>query len=102
MYVDEETMQPVDDSTPCFVLLARYLYDYSSILLEFHNAMLAIGDVDDATRYALILKFDGSLRAVGVEKVPKALSPRKAIEPGWPSWIKWARESRQVCQPKKK
>lgn len=93
MFVDEETMQPVDDCTPCFMLVGRYLYDYSSLLLEFHNTMLDAGDMDDAARYAMVLKFDGALRAVGAEKVPKALSQRKSIEPGWPNWIKWARKS---------
>lgn len=86
-------MQLVDDSTPCFMLVGRYLYDYSSCLLDFHNAMLEAGEVDDATRYAMILKFDGALRAVGVEKVPKALSSRTNIDAAWPKWVKWAGES---------
>lgn len=90
-------MQPVDDDTPCFILMSRWLYDYSSLLLEYHNAILDIGDVDDAIRYATVLKFDGALRAVGAENAPKLLSPRTPIDPSWPSWIKWARELHRTC-----
>jgi hypothetical protein len=90
-------MQLVDDDTPCFMLMSRWLYDYSSLLLEYHNAMSETGDANDATRYAMVLKFDGALRAVGAEKVPRLLSPRTPIEVSWPSWIKWAREFPPTC-----
>jgi hypothetical protein len=95
MNVDEETMQQVDDGTPCYTLVSRYLYDYASLLLEFHNTMLSATDSDDTTRYAIVVRFDGELRAVGVEKVPKVLSPRESMNPAWPKWTKWARESLQ-------
>jgi hypothetical protein len=92
MVVDEDTMQPIKDSTPSLTLLGCYLYDFGSLLLQFHNAIISVSDADDATRYAMILKYDGELRAISVEKVPKALSPRTPLNPTWPKWTKWARE----------
>jgi hypothetical protein len=96
MHVEEETMQPMDENTPSFTLVNRYLYDYASLLLEYHNAMIGALDADDATRYAMILKFDGDLRATSVEKIPKALSPRFPLNPAWPKWTKWARTLHQA------
>lgn len=92
MDLDEDTMLPVDDSTPSFTLVSRYFYDYAGLLLEFHNAMLGTLDTDDSVRYAMILKFDGELRAVCAEKVPRCLSTRTSLKPHWPKWTKWARK----------
>jgi hypothetical protein len=92
MDLDEETLLPLDDDdTPTFTLFGRFLYEYAGLLLEFHNAMLAALEKDEATRYSLILKFDGEMRALGVEKVPRILSPCTPIKPAWPKWVKWAR-----------
>jgi hypothetical protein len=90
--LNEETMLPVDDDTPTFTSVSRYFYNYASLLLDFHNAMMEAAETDDAIRYAIILKFDGELRSICAETVPKALSPRIPINPAWPKWIKWARE----------
>jgi hypothetical protein len=91
-FVDEETMLPTDNSMPSFTLVGHYLYDNASLILEYYNSVLDAVDLDDAARYAMILKFDGELRAASVEKVPKALSSRTPLDPAWPKWIKWARK----------
>jgi hypothetical protein len=91
MHVDEKTMLPVDDSEPRVTHVGRYLYDYSTMLLDFHNTMLGAIDADDATRYAIILKYDAELRTISVEKVPTVFSPRTPLDPAWPKWTKWAR-----------
>jgi hypothetical protein len=96
MHVEDETMYPLDENTPSLTLVGRYLYDYASLLLEYHNAMVTALDADDATRYAMILKFDGELRVTSVEKVPKALSSRIPLDPAWPKWTKWARTLHQA------
>jgi hypothetical protein len=93
--VEEETMQPMDEGTPSFTLVGRYLYNYASLIFDFHNAMFDIMEADDATRYATILKYDGELRATGVEKMPKAFSLRTPLSPAWPKWTKWSRKSSQ-------
>jgi hypothetical protein len=92
-HVNEETMLPADDNTPCFTLVGCYLFDYAKLLLDYHNSMLCVMEADDATRYAVILKYDGELRATGVEKTPKVLSTRTPFNPAWPKWTKWARKS---------
>jgi hypothetical protein len=92
MFVDEETMFPTSDSIPSFALVGRNLFDYASLLLEYHNAVLDAVDMDEADRYAMILRFDGELRATSNEKVPKALSSRTPLNPAWPKWVKWARK----------
>lgn len=86
-------MLPINDTMPSFTLVGHYLYDYAGLLLEYHNSMLDAADVDDATRYAMILKFDGELRSTSVEKVPEAFSSRTPLNPAWPKWVKWARKS---------
>jgi hypothetical protein len=96
MLVEDETMQSVDENTPSLTLGSRYLHEYASLLLKYHNTMISASDADDATRYAMILKFDGELRATSVEKVPKALSPRVPYNPAWPKWTKWARTLHQA------
>jgi hypothetical protein len=100
MFVDEESMLPTNDSMPSFTLVGHYLYDYASLLLDYHNSVLDNLDMDDASRYAMILKFDGVLRATSVEKVPKALSSRTPLNPAWPKWIKWARKLLYYYYPK--
>jgi hypothetical protein len=102
MFVDEESMLPTNDSMPSFTLVGHYLYDYASLLLEYHNSVLDAVGLDDAARYAMILKFDGELRATGVEKAPKALSLRTPLNPAWPKWIKWARKSLRYRGPRSK
>jgi hypothetical protein len=97
MSLDEETMLPIDDSTPNFALVGRYFYDYASLMLDFHNAMLDVLDADEATRYAMVLKFDGEMRAVSAEEIPKCLSLRTPLDPTWPKWVKWARTLHQAC-----
>ena len=92
MDLNEDTMLPTkDDNIPTFTLVARYFFDYAGLLLDFHNTMLANSDADDASRYVMILKFDGDLRATCAEKVPQCLSPRTPLQPHWPKWVKWAR-----------
>ena len=91
MYLDEDTMLPIShDDTPTFTLVSGFCYDYASVLLDFHNTMLNNLEADDATRYALILKFDGDLRATCVEKIPQCLSPRAPMQSRWPKWLKWS------------
>jgi transcription elongation factor SPT5 len=58
--------------------------------------MVELLDEDDPTKYATILKFDGEMRAMGVEKVPKCLSPRTPYNPSWPKWVMWARKMHQA------
>lgn len=84
-------MIPVDDATPTSTLVIKCLYNYALLLLDFHNAMLDAEEEDDPTRYAILLKFDGELRASSVEKVPKCFSHQVPQDPAWPKWVSWAR-----------
>ncbi|KAH3949009.1 hypothetical protein HBI56_003360 [Parastagonospora nodorum] len=98
MALDEETMQPTaDDTVPCYASVSQYLYDYASLMLEYHNAVLDSMDLDEVSRYAMILKFDGELRATNEEQTPKPLSTRIPLDPTWPKWVKWARILRQAA-----
>jgi transcription elongation factor SPT5 len=93
-------MTPIPDSTtPTFTLVSNYFFDYAARLLEFHNLMMAAedaGDKDDIDKYALVLKFDGDLRATCAEMMPKCLSPRIPYDPKWPRWVAWARKLHQA------
>jgi hypothetical protein len=95
--LDEETMTPIADegaiTTTC---VQNCFFDYAALLLDIHNAMVELLDKDDATKYAMILKFDGEMRATFAEKVPKCLSPQTPYNPGWPRWIVWARRLYQA------
>jgi hypothetical protein len=93
MELDDDTMLPInDDRIPSFTLVSRYFYDYAGLLLDFHNVMLEALDKEDSVKYAMILKFDGEMRAVCAEKVPQCLAPRTPLQPHWPKWVKWARK----------
>jgi hypothetical protein len=96
MDLDELTMLPITDSKPSFTKVGRYFFDYATLLLEFHNAMLDVQDKDDATRYAIILKYDGELRTTSTKKAPACLDPRSEQDPTWPKWVKWARHLHQA------
>ena len=94
MALNEETMQPTADETvPCYASVSHYLYDYASLMLEYHNAVLGSMDMDEVSRYAMILKFDGELRANNEEQTLKPLLTRTPLDPTWPKWVKWARKS---------
>jgi hypothetical protein len=99
LHLDEETMLPVTDSSiPTITYVGSYFYDYAALLLEIHNNMVSHLDsaADEATKYATILKFDGEMRALCVEKLPKCLSQRTAYDPSWPGWVLWARRLHQA------
>jgi hypothetical protein len=89
-------MLPIGDSIPNFASNGRYFYDYASVLLDFHNAMLDVLDSDEDTRYSKVLKFDGELRAVCAEKVPSFLAARTPPESAWPKWVRFARTLHQA------
>lgn len=90
-------MEPVQDtSTPTLTLVGNYFFDYAALLVTFHHAMIDIEDESDTTKYAIVLKFDGEMRATCVEKLPKCLSPRVPFNPTWPRWVPWARRLHQA------
>jgi transcription elongation factor SPT5 len=85
-------------SVPSITHVGNYFFDYAALLLEVHNTMVSHLDsaADEPTKYATILRFDGELRALCVEKVPKCLNPRTPYDPGWPKWVGWARKLHQA------
>lgn len=96
MVLDEEAMLPTEDSIPNFASMGCYFYDYASVLLDFHNAMLDVLESDEDTRYATVLRFDRTFRAVCAEKVPSFLAARTPPQPAWPRWVRLARTLHQA------
>jgi hypothetical protein len=99
IHLDEETMLPVvDTSIPTVTCVGNFFFDYASLLLEVHNTTVEHLDsaADEPTKYATILKFDGEMRALCVEKVPKCISPRTPYNPSWPKWVVWAKKLHQA------
>ena len=95
--LDEETIEPTrDQATPTFTHIGNYFFDYAALLLDFYNATVNAEDQDEFTRYEILLKFDGEMRAMYAEKLPQCLSPRMPLKPGWPKWIVWARRLHQA------
>ncbi|KAF3040249.1 transcription elongation factor spt5 [Didymella heteroderae] len=88
---DEETILPVEEGTPTFAVVGNYFFEYAYLLLQFGDAMLEAEDLDEISRYNLILKWDGELRSNYAEKIPKCLSHRTPLQPHWPKWVSWAR-----------
>lgn len=88
---DEETILPVEEGTPTFAVVGNYFFDYAYLLVQFGDAMLDAEELDDQSRYHLILKWDAELRASYAENIPKCLSHRTPIQPHWPKWVSWAR-----------
>lgn len=88
---DEETLLPVHEDTPTFAVVGNYFFDYAYLLLQFGDSMLEADDLDEQSRYHLILKWDGELRSNYAEKIPKCLSHKTLIQPHWPKWVRWAR-----------
>lgn len=88
---DEETIMPVEDGTPTFAVVGNYFFDYAYLLLRFGDEMLDADNADEQTKYNLILRWDGELRANYAETIPKCLSHRTPIQPHWPKWVSWAR-----------
>lgn len=88
---DEETVLPVEEGTPTFAVVGNYFFEYAYLLLQFGDAMLEAEDLDEQSRYNLILKWDGELRSNYAEKIPKCLSHRTPLQSHWPKWVGWAR-----------
>ncbi|KAJ4362180.1 hypothetical protein N0V95_001528 [Ascochyta clinopodiicola] len=88
---DEDTIMPVDEGTPTFAVVGNYFFEYAYLLLQFGDAMLDAEDQDEQSRYNLILKWDGELRANYAESLPKCLSHRTPLQPHWPKWVSRAR-----------
>ncbi|KAL5118374.1 transcription elongation factor spt5 [Pleosporales sp. CAS-2024a] len=94
--VDEVSMMDIGEDVPSFPLFGRYLYECASLLLDYQNAVMDADEADEAARYALTLRYEGELRAISAEKVPKALSHRTPLDAAWPKWVKWARTLHQA------
>lgn len=88
---DEDTISPVEEDTPTFAKVGNYFFEYAHLILQFGDAMLEAEDLDDQSRYNLILKWDGELRSNYANKLPKFLSHRTPLQPHWPKWVAWAR-----------
>ncbi|UPX13805.1 uncharacterized protein EKO05_0004304 [Ascochyta rabiei] len=88
---DEDTIMPVEEGTPTFAVIGNYFFEYAFLLLQFGDAMLDAEDLDEQSRYNLILKWDGELRANYADTLPKCLSHRTPLQPHWPKWVSWAR-----------
>ncbi|KAI4936401.1 hypothetical protein J4E85_001731 [Alternaria conjuncta] len=85
-------MTPVADTEiPTIVGVAKWTFDCAALLLDVHNAMVELEDKDDAIKYATILRFDGEMRTLCTEKLPKYLLPRVPHDPSWPQWVVWAK-----------
>jgi hypothetical protein len=88
---DEESITPVEEGTPTFATIINYFFEYAHIVLQFGDAMLDAGEVDDHARYEIVLKWDGELRSNYANNIPKFLSHRTPLQPHWPKWVPWAR-----------
>lgn len=88
---DEETILPVGEDTPTFSKVGNYFFEYAHLVLQFGDAMLESEQLDDQSRYNLVLKWDGELRTSYAEKIPNFLSHRIPLQPHWPKWVGWAR-----------
>ncbi|KAF3000772.1 transcription elongation factor spt5 [Curvularia kusanoi] len=88
---DEETVMPLEEGTPCFAAVMNYFFDYAYLVLQFGDAMIDAEDLDDQSRYNLVLKWDGDLRTSYAKNIPKFLSHRTPLQPHWPRWVPWAR-----------
>ncbi|KAF2132033.1 hypothetical protein P153DRAFT_354686 [Dothidotthia symphoricarpi CBS 119687] len=92
---DDKTMTLTSDSTPALAHIGNFFFDNASGLLNFFTAMSDVQDEDDATRYGVVVKYDGDFRADNLENMPICLSHRTPINPAWPCWTKWARRMYQ-------
>ncbi|KAJ4984140.1 C6 zinc finger domain containing protein [Stagonosporopsis vannaccii] len=88
---DEETLLPVKEGTPTFAVVGNYFFEHAYMLLRFGDSMLEADDLDEQSRYQLVLKWDGELRAQYAENIPSCLSHKTPVQPQWPRWVSWAR-----------
>ena len=90
-HLDDEAMTPVNDTMPTHTPVGLYVFDFAVLLIRYHRAMTDAEKEDDSTRYAIVLKFDGEMRARCVEKAPISLLSRTPLPPNSPKWAPWAR-----------
>ncbi len=83
-------MTPVSEDIPTFTIVGLYIFDFASLLLDFHDAMKDAEGEDDEKRYAIVLKYDGEMRVAWIEKSPKCLSPQSPGALNQPKWVHWA------------
>lgn len=98
---DEETLKPVEEGTPTFAVVGNYFFDYAYLIQQFGDAMIDAQNEDEQTRYNLILRWDGELRAAYAEKIPNCLSHRTPLQPHWPKWVSWARRLHEASSSHK-
>ncbi|KAF2021997.1 hypothetical protein BU24DRAFT_362964 [Aaosphaeria arxii CBS 175.79] len=89
-HYNDDTMEPIlngDPPVPTHVNVM--LNEVSRVIIQHQDDMLAAPD--QASRYRVVLEYDGKLRALLTGQTPYSISRRTPIKPTWPKWVAWAR-----------
>jgi hypothetical protein len=87
-------MTPVMDGTPTFSHLGNYTNEIAYLVICYHDDMLEAQDL--ATKYEVVLKHDGKIRALATDRMPGFMSHRTPYDSSWPPWVAWVRHMVQA------
>ena len=92
---DDETMLPLPQSVPTDVSYSNYLFEVAILMPQVHDAIASSNTL--YTKYEQVIEYDGKMRALATEGMPKYFSNWENIEAHWPPFIPWARRSLTIC-----
>jgi hypothetical protein len=88
LHCDEETMQPVQLSTPTVTTYGNFLFKVATLMPALQDQL---SQAHSDIKYEQILRFDKTMRDIVISQLPSCLNSQTAIEPSWPRCVAVAR-----------
>lgn len=94
----EADMRVLPDSEPTMTSYSRFFIDIARLMPQLQNAMASAGSLYE--RYHKVLEFDDKMRALATAHLPYYLQ-NVPIDPSWPVFARWARQSLTISSSHK-
>ena len=94
--IDDENMVPAGDQVPVATDSGNLMYDFASLMADFHDSITALSD--PAAKYDQVLKYDSRMRAL--RETPYLASTEKS-DISEPQWVRWAKGVASIVQAHK-
>lgn len=99
MNCHDDDVSPLPDSIPTVTSYNRFLHSIASIMPRLQDGLMACNTL--FTKYEKVIKWDKELRSLATTHRPVWLSNMVIVEPAWPEFITWARQSLAISSSHK-
>ena len=94
-HCDDDTMRRLPEDMPSMTSFPTFLCTIASLMPQMHDAIISSNTL--YTKYEQVLDYDGKMRSLATEDLPRFFNIREGIQNDWPVWVAWARRSLTIC-----